>query len=418
MTSPASDASLRRSTTFFTKGAAFAWGLQFAFLNPALALLLTTLLHATVAQVGLALALYNASGFIASVVIPAWADRRGNYLTWMLVCGVLSLGLAAVLAFSSSLTMTIGGLVVLGGPAAVGSSLFFAYLRAAGTGRAAVMNTRAMVSVAWVAGPPIAMLLASAFGTRTVLAAIVIISLAGIGTVLGLRRAHAKTQHTQKQSGTSVVPVSRLKVIAIVAAFVLLQAANATVTSAMTLFTVDSLHLAAIWGGIALGIAALAEVPALILLGRLSNRFGQIPLLIVGIVVGIAYYLLMSVVHDPITLAAAQLLNAWSFATVSGIGITLFLEIIPKPGLASGLYTNTRRIGAIMSGGVFAIAGTGAGFSGVFLTCAALTALALLITLAVNRPSRRDVRASAESSTDSPSSAIATGSVASPSGAA
>jgi hypothetical protein len=137
-----------------------------------------------------------------------------------------------------------------------------------------------------------------------------------------------------------------------------------------------------------------------------------------GIIVGIAYYLLMSIVHDPITLAAAQLLNAWSFATVSGIGITLFLEIIPRPGLASGLYTNTRRIGAIISGGIFALAGTGAGFSGVFLTCAALTAVALVITLAVNRPSRGAVRDAADSGTDSASSAIATGSVATSSGAA
>jgi SET family sugar efflux transporter-like MFS transporter len=381
-----------RLTAFFTQGAAFAWGLQFAFFNTALALLLSTLLHASNAQVGLALALYNASGFVASVVIPVLADRRSNYLTWMLVCGVLSLALAAVLAFSVSLTVAVLGLVVLGGPAAVGSSLFFAYLRAAGTGRSAVMNTRAMVSVAWVAGPPAAMLLAGALGIRTVLAAIVIISLAGMGVVLGLRRTHARARHVPKSAGDATVTLSRIRVVAIVLAFVLLQATNAMVTSAMALFTVDSLHLPEVWGGIALGVAALAEVPALILLGRLSNRFGQISLLAVGIIAGMAYYAVMAFVHDPIGLVAAQLLNAWFFATVSGIGITLFLDIIPGPGLASGLYTNTRRIGAIISGGIFAIAGTSAGFSGAFLACAALTVIALVITLAVGRASRQDAR--------------------------
>lgn len=396
MTNTAAAPTPRRGIGFLTQGAAFAWGLQFAFLNAALALLLSTLLHATVAQVGLALALYNASGFIASIVIPVWADRRGTYLTWMLVCGVLSLGLAGVLAFSSSLTMAIVGLVVLGGPAAVGSSLFFAYLRAAGTGRAAVMNTRAMVSVAWVAGPPVAMLLAGALGARSVLAAIVVIAVAGMGTVLGLRRAHVRTHHAEKPADDTTIPVSRIRIVAIVVAFVLLQATNATVTSAIALFTVDSLHLPEIWGGIALGVAALAEVPALILLGRISNRFGQIPILIVGIVVGIAYYLLMAIVHDPITLVAAQLLNAWFFATVSGIGITLFMDIIPRPGLASGLYTNTRRIGAIISGGVFALASTGAGFSGMFLVCAVLTALALVITLIVRRAARRGTQVVAD----------------------
>lgn len=389
MTNTAPAATPRRWTGLLTQGAAFAWGLQFAFLNTALALLLSTLLHATVGQVGLALALYSASGFIASIVIPVWADRRGTYLTWMLICGGLSLALAGLLAFSTSLTMAIIGLVVLGGPAAVGSSLFFAYLRAAGTGSAAVMNTRAMVSIAWVAGPPAAMLLAGALGIRTVIAAIVLISLAGMGAVFGLRRAHVRTHHAEKPADDTTIPVSRIRIVAIVVAFVLLQATNATVTSAIALFTVDSLHLPEIWGGIALGVAALAEVPALILLGRISNRVGQIPILIVGIVVGIAYYLLMAIVHDPITLVAAQLLNAWFFATVSGIGITLFMDIIPRPGLASGLYTNTRRIGAIISGGVFALASTGAGFSGMFLVCAALTALALVITLIVRRAAER-----------------------------
>jgi SET family sugar efflux transporter-like MFS transporter len=54
--------------------AALLWGLQFAFLNPALALLLVTLFDATPDQVGTVLAVYNASGFVASLVLPAYAD--------------------------------------------------------------------------------------------------------------------------------------------------------------------------------------------------------------------------------------------------------------------------------------------------------------------------------------------------------
>jgi MFS transporter, SET family, sugar efflux transporter len=64
--------------------AALLWGLQFAFLNPALALLLVAL-DATAAEVGWVLAVYNASGFVASLVLPAYADRKGNYL-WPLRC--------------------------------------------------------------------------------------------------------------------------------------------------------------------------------------------------------------------------------------------------------------------------------------------------------------------------------------------
>jgi MFS transporter, SET family, sugar efflux transporter len=50
-------------------------------------------------------------------------------------------------------------------------------------------------------------------------------------------------------------------VVLIVAAFVLLQAANATVTSIMTLFVTETMRINVIWAGIALGVAPRLEVP-------------------------------------------------------------------------------------------------------------------------------------------------------------
>ena len=55
---------------------ALLWGLQLAFLSPALALILVNLYGATTAQVGWVLAIYNASGFIASLLLPAYADKK------------------------------------------------------------------------------------------------------------------------------------------------------------------------------------------------------------------------------------------------------------------------------------------------------------------------------------------------------
>ncbi len=72
--------------------AALLWGWQTPFLSPALALILTQLHGATTAEVGWVLAVYNASGFIASLVVPAYADERQDYLGPMLACGVLTPG--------------------------------------------------------------------------------------------------------------------------------------------------------------------------------------------------------------------------------------------------------------------------------------------------------------------------------------
>lgn len=96
---------------------ALLWGLQFALLSPALAIILATLYGASTADIGKSLAIYNAGGFIASLAIPAWADRRGSYLPVMLASAVLTILLAAVLAAVTSLGWATAALVVIGGPA-------------------------------------------------------------------------------------------------------------------------------------------------------------------------------------------------------------------------------------------------------------------------------------------------------------
>ena len=54
----------------------------------------------------------------------------------------------------------------------------------------------------------------------------------------------------------------------------------------------------------------------------------------------------MTAVSGPVLLIALQALNAWFFATVAGPGLTLFQDMIARPGVASGLYMNTRRVGS------------------------------------------------------------------------
>ncbi len=156
---------------------ALLWGLQMAFLSPALALILVNLYGASTTEVGWVLGIYNASGFIASLVVPAYADRKRDYLGPMLACGVLTLALAGVLAAVTTLPLATIALVVIGGPAGVGSSLLFAHLRHSGARPADIVNTRAIVSVAWVAGPPLATLIIGLLGERAILLALAAVAI-------------------------------------------------------------------------------------------------------------------------------------------------------------------------------------------------------------------------------------------------
>jgi len=146
----------------------------------------------------------------------------------------------------------------------------------------------------------------------------------------------------------------------------------------MTVYVTQTLELDVMWAGIALGVAAGFEVPALLFIGRLSERHSQLGLIATSCAAGIAYYLGLAFVTGPIMLIALQLLNAWSFAGIAGIGLPLFQQMIPRPGLSTGLYINTRRVGAIVAGPIIAIGSlTPLGQRGIFLTSAALTLICL-----------------------------------------
>jgi SET family sugar efflux transporter-like MFS transporter len=377
---------------------ALMWGLQLAFLSPALALILVNLYGATTAEVGWVLSIYNVSGFVASLVLPAYADRKGRYLPLMLVCGGLTALLAAVLAVATTLPVAAIALVVIGGPAGVGSSMLFAHLRHSGARTADIVNTRAIVSVAWVAGPPLATLIIGWFGDRAILLAIAAVALLNMVTTAAMM-AQRRAQRAAEAAGTAPVPpapveedspVGRLGTWLIMGAFILLQAANATAMTMMTVYVTQTLGLDVLWAGIALGVAAAIEVPALLLMGRLSVRYSHLGLIAAGCVSGIAYYVGLALVSGPVLLVALQLLNALAFAAIAGIGLPLFQQMIPRPGLATGLYLNTRRLGAIVSGPIIAVGSlTVLGQRGIFLTCAAATLVGLVIIAIASRTTRR-----------------------------
>ena len=375
---------------------ALLWGLQLAFLSPALALILVDLYGATTAEVGWVLAIYNASGFVASLLLPAYADKKHDYLGPMLVCGALTLLLAVVLAFVTSLPLATIALFVIGGPAGVGSSMLFAHLRHSGARPVDIVNTRAIVSVAWVAGPPLATFIIGWFGNRAILLAIAAVAVLNIATTAimishrnAAARAAAATDGAQSKAAAATEdesPVGRLGIVLIMAAFILLQATNATAMTIMTLYVTETMHIDVMWAGIALGVAAALEVPALLLIGRLGERHSLLGLIATSCVAGIAYFLGLAFVTGPVLLIGLQLLNAWSFAGIAGVGLPLFQQMIPRPGLSTGLYMNTRRVGAIVSGPIIAIGSlTAVGQPGIFLTCAALTVIALLIITVASR---------------------------------
>jgi SET family sugar efflux transporter-like MFS transporter len=114
-------------------------------------------------------------------------------------------------------------------------------------------------------------------------------------------------------------PMPRTGIAVIVAAFIALQPANSAAVSIMSLFVTETLGLDVMWAGVALGVAAGLEIPALLLIGRLSYRFSKLRLIASGCAVGIAYYAAMVFVPGPVLLIGLQVLDAWFFAVVASV---------------------------------------------------------------------------------------------------
>lgn len=388
---PAADTGDRGS--ILVSSVAFLWGLQFSFFGPTLALLLVALYNATPGQVGTVLMVYNAFGFAAAIVLPAWADRHRSYLKLTVLSGVLTVALVVALALSSSLLVAAIALVVLGSPAGVGVTMMFAHLRHAGASVRDVMNTRAMMSISWVAGPPLASFIIGLWGNRSILWTIAAIGVCTVVTTVVFARQQRGVLdadgHASPVVHADAIALSKLAVVLVVVAFVLLQATNSATMSTMNLFVTHRLGLGIEWGGITLAVAAGLEVPALLAIGRLSARVPMLRLIVSGCVVGVVFYGAMTFVRNPWLLLGLQALNAWFVSVMQGLGLTLFQQIIPRPGLASGLYTNTRRIGNIVAGPMIALAAVSSlGYAVIFPVSVALTVAALAMVLVVTRGAR------------------------------
>ncbi len=368
---------------------ALLWGFQFAFLAPSIGIILVALYDATPGQVGWALTAYNISGFVSTLIVPSRADRRGDYLRPLLWCGGLTIALASALALVTSLPWAVLALVALGGPAGVGIGLLFAHQKHIGTSVSGIMKTRAIFSFSWVAGPPIATFMLGLLGKRSVLWAIVAIAAAGMALIAALMRDRAAAGGVgpvDEASESALSVIRQPRVLVLVLAFLLLMGTSSASVATIGLFVTQRLGLDVLWGGVALGTCAALEIPILLRLGSLKQRFGASRLLLVGGVAGAIYYASMVWISSPVVLVAAQLLNATFIATIQGVGLTLFQEVVPRPGLASGMFMNTQRLGAVLSGPVIALGALpGLGYGWVFAACGPLVLLGLALLALARR---------------------------------
>lgn len=375
------------SRTFLQlSGISVVSGVSMAFALPFGSLFLTSEIKVTPFQLGFFLIVSPVAQVVASTIMGRLSDgrvQRRYLLAAGGVAGAIGYGLFAVLR---DYWFLLGTSVVF--IAITGALLpqLFAYGRQVSQGPSMVVSVlRTLLSVAWVAGPPVAALLVAKTGWIGLFASTAVLQLGVAVLALTLpvpsARVEVKAEEAAGSTGGTMVVVS--------AAFLFLQGAVGLAVSGLPLFITTELHGTAGDAGIAMGLCAALEIPMMLWFGSLANRMSQHRLVLIGATIALGYHGLMVFTDSIWQVMAAQLLHATVISLIMGVGITYFQSLDPgRPGHATTMFSNTQIVGGMVAGALLGVSQQ-LGFRWVYGFSLAMSVAGLALLLVAGSLDRR-----------------------------
>jgi len=363
-------------------------GFMGAFTLPFLTLFLSTAVGADPARTALYLFLVPLAGIALATMLGRWSDRPGRRRPALLL-PVLA-GAAGYAAFAVVrdfwLLLAVAVTVVAASGAAFPQSFAFARAVLDGQGSTrtpAVMNVlRMLVSVAWVAGPPVAAVTLAALdftGFYLVVAAGYVV--AALILVTRVAEPPPRPEPADPDAPDGAAPGATLWLAA--AAFFLIQAAAGLNILAMPLYLTADLHGSVHDAGWVLALCALLEIPLMLGMGALTARIPVRHLVVAGTGVGVGYFVLVAVAQSTWHVMAAQVLNACFIAASAGLGISYVQDLLPgAPGRATTTFANTHRLSGMLAGPLLSLS-QHLGYRSAYAAGALLCGGGLLLLLAV-----------------------------------
>lgn len=364
-------------------------GLAFSFVGPFYSMFATIEVGMSNWTFGVFMTITSVAGIVLSTVLARWSDTRFSRRAILLLgCAFGVAGYAGYAYVRSFLWLTVIGSVGLG-IASITFSQLFAYAREA-IDRHGVpedeaplyMNIyRLTLSLAWTIGPGAAawvMVRYSYKGTFLVCAAFFFILLLIVWLFIPARPPTAAASAVR-------VPLVRLlrrpDLFCYFSAFVLVFVCMTMGMMNLPLMILQTLKGSQKQIGITYSVAPFFELPFLLIFGVLASKGGRPePLIRLGVIIAVAYYLLLSQVRAPWEIYPIQILSAAMIAVLSGIAITFFQSYIPnQPGTATNLYTNANRIGSTVGYLCYGTLASSLGHRAVFLVCAGVCAAAFVL---------------------------------------
>ncbi len=358
----------------------FLSGCAAALFVPTMSLFLSKEVNVSPFAVGMFFTCNALCGIVVSQLLARRSDRQGGRK--QLICRCMLAGsLACVLfACSRSYGVLISVGILLMSIGATASPQIFALAREYSDvkGRSGVMFTswmRAMFSLAWVVGPPIAFAITLHYGFAVLfLSGLAIYLLCALVAYLGLPElasaASTRGSQTSQANGRAV----RWLFVA----STLFWTCNNMYLIAMPLYVTTQLAQPEGLAGWMMGTAAGLEIPIMLTAGWACARLRKHSLLMISGVAAVLFYVTMLSQTTPVMLLLAQLGNALFIGILAGLGMLYFQDLLPgRAGVATTLFTNSIRSGAILAGGLAGVVAEYFDYHAVFLVALVMSVLAL-----------------------------------------
>jgi SET family sugar efflux transporter-like MFS transporter len=367
-----------------------------AMITTSTSLFLANEVGASQLMIGLFVVGRGSCQILSGLFVGALSDRIGSRRRLLAVCGLLSA--AGAFTFLELrdyyLLLAVGGFLFGLGSASFGQ--IFAYTRDLAEVRAAnagFLNSmlRALVSIAWIVGPPVGLYLMSAHGFGVLFCTAAVCYL--VGSMLSLWLLPDLTLATREQHKQgrprSAVPRSLWPLLSTI---LLLFTVSNIYQIDIALFITKDLGLPATFAGLLLGFSACLEVLIIMYLGVRAERWGKQRLLLYAAVFATVFFTGLPFAHGMTALVLLHVLNAVWTAIALTIPVTILQDAMPRrAGMASSLYSSSYQAGVVLGGAITGVVTQWAGFTNMFFVCALLTSVAAaLLVREARRPAASD----------------------------
>jgi SET family sugar efflux transporter-like MFS transporter len=357
---------------------AFLTGTASALQVPILSLFLGNELGVRPYMIGLFYTVSAIAGIVVSQVLAHRSDHGGDRRRLIVFCCLAGCLGCLQFAFDRHFALLISAGVLLGSFGGTANPQVFALARehADYTAREATLFNsimRAQVSLAWVIGPPLAFALVIGLGFTATYLAAGLAFLACAALVARTLPFIPRTPRANDAGGGWRDPAIRLPFIA----STLMWTCNGMYLIVMPLYVTHTLGLPARTPGVLMGTAAGLEIPAMLIAGYSTHRFGKLAMLRVATGAGVLFYAGMALLDSELALITLQLGNAIFIGIIAGTGMLYFQDLMPgRAGTATTLFATSTRTGSIIAGGIAGGIAEAWGFHAVFYAILACSLLA------------------------------------------